>query len=577
MSTLELTQQEIQPVQASRRTYLLLALILPIFAVAPLLYPGYIQTHSGFVLLWNVADLRTHLGDWGWLPHVALRFDPLRSDGLLPYYLAALLPLPPVVAVKVVLGLGWLLGSAGVFWWLKGWLGPPGALIAALVYTYLPYQIAAVYVRGVWGETFFGGILPWALLATVSLAKNLPVRRPSVHRFSLSPAQMRGLPLAGWLAGLCFWVSLGLSQLGLTLWAFILVVALVLVVYPGRAVLLLPLLGIGLVGSVYLFLAPPTAAWPVHLTDHFLYPFQLFSAYWGFGPSRPGWDDGLSFQVGLAAFGLAILSLVLWQGRSLPNARPGRTGRRLLFFLLAAIFLTLLQFKPAIFLWNIPLGPGYTLASTLTYPWQLLGLIGLCLAALAGAACRLDEQLTHLPLFSSIIILVTLSSYPYLSPQFIPLDQPIEAGPEAELGAAQLALVAHDFSVLTSGNTAGLERGQTRLPLAVHGPLQADEVLLLTVTWQPLQTFNEDLKIFVHLVDANDDVLAQYDAPPRAGDYPTSRWIPGELIADSYPLLIPAGAPPGPYRVFLGLYQESTLARLPVLGDPEGRVILDVQ
>ena len=115
--------------------------------------------------LWNVVDLRAKLGDGWWLPHLATSFDPLRSDGLWPYYLAAILPFEPLVAIKVVFGLAWLLGSVGMFLWLKNWLGQPGALVAALVYTYLPHQIVTVYVRGAWGEASFWGLLPWAVLA----------------------------------------------------------------------------------------------------------------------------------------------------------------------------------------------------------------------------------------------------------------------------------------------------------------------------------------------------------------------------------------------------------------------------
>ena len=151
--------------------YFVLSLTLSIFAVAPLFYPGYMQTHTGFVPLWNVADLRVNLGNWPWLPHLATSFDPLRGDGLCPYYLAAILPLNPVAAIKVVVGLGWLLGNAGMFLWLKHWLGRPGALVAALVYTYLPYQLATVYVRGAWGEAFFWGMLPWTMFVAVEAVR----------------------------------------------------------------------------------------------------------------------------------------------------------------------------------------------------------------------------------------------------------------------------------------------------------------------------------------------------------------------------------------------------------------------
>jgi hypothetical protein len=558
MMTPESLPYKVSPETSSARTYLFLALILPIFAVAPLFYPGYMETHTGLAPLWNVADLRANPGDPGWLPHIAHSFDPLRSDGLLVYYLAALLPFDVVVATKLVGGLGWVLGSLGMVLWLRSWLGSPGALAAALVYTYLPFHIAAVYVRGAWGEAFFWGLLPWAMLAATYL---VTTRRVIVW------------PLAAF-----FWLMLGLSQLGLTLWAFIFLMLLVLVIHRRQSLppILSALAGLGLAFGLYLSLAPFSATSPVPFFDHFLFPFQLVSAYWGFGPSRPGWADGLSFQLGLAAVGLAMVSVALWPHTRSPEPNSVRPDRRLLFFLIAVIGLVLLQFSPAAWVWQLPGLATFSLSSTLTYPWQLLGLAGLGLAVLAGSVLGLDARLTELPLFGSIIMLIILSSYHYLAPQFIQVDHYLAGGPKAQWGAARLLLLDYDFSVQTSANTAALELGDTTLPLTVHGPLRAHDRLLLEATWQPLQTLDQDLKVFVHLVDANNNVLAQYDGRPRSGDYPTSQWVPGELIRDTYPILIPENAPPPPYRVFIGLYDETTSIRLPVPTDPEGRVILDV-
>jgi hypothetical protein len=556
MNISESTERAPAPGLVSAKTGLVLTIVLTIFVVAPLFYPGYIQTHLGFVPLWNVADLKVNLGHWNWLPHVAAGFDPLRSDGLLPYYLAVLLPVEPAAAVKLVVGGGWLLGSVGMFLWLQSWLGQPGALLAALVYTYLPYQIVTVYVRGAWGESLFWGLLPWAILSAT---------------FLVTSPKLWLVPVVALI-----WLLLGLSQLGLTLWALLFVVILVLCLHPRRSLrpILAALLGTGAALAVYAAITSLAVPSPVYLTEHFLYPAQLFSAYWGFGASRPGWDDGLSLQLGLAAVGLTIVSVALWQQVAKPMV--SRTDRRLLFFLSAAIVLILLQLGLAAFLWRLPLGPGVVLASTLTYPWQLLGLTGLCLAVLAGAAPWLDERLTEWPLFGAVIVFIMLSSYSYLSPQFSQIAPPA-GGPQAEWGDNQLALLEHSFEVATGGNTAGLERGEMVIPVALVGPLQQNDSLRLNVIWQPLRPFSQNLKVFVHLVDASGKVLAQYDGYPQAGAYPTLDWAPGELIEDSYPLLLPADAPAGPYRVYLGLYDEATLTRLPVPTDSEGRVILNVE
>lgn len=543
--------------------YLILSLVLPIFAIAPLFYPGYIQTHDGLVFVWNVADLRANLTNPGWIPTVATDFDPFRGSGLLLYYMIALLPLVPAVALKMVIGLAWLLGCLGIFLWLRSWLGKPGALLAGLVYTYLPHQIATIYIRGAWGEALFWSLLPWTILATTHTVA-------SSRRILVAVAAL-------------LWVLLGLTQLGLTVWALIFIFFLLIVVQPLQSLLPIfaALLGTIVAVAIYLTRSPqPIFVTPLtQFDDHFLYPFQLVSAYWGFGFSRPGWADGLPFQVGLAGLGLASLALYLWQHPQSSQPKTSRIDRRLFFFAAGAIVLTLLQFKVASFIWYTPVWPGQTLANTIIYPWQLIGLIGLCLAVLAGAAIWLGpaEQFARLPAFSAMIIIVILSVYPYLLPQFIQIDAYPLDQPQAELGQSQVAILDHAFSVVTSGHTAGLEQSETTIPLALHGSLRAGDMLMVHITWQPLQPLAQDFKVFVHLVDSRDNVLAQYDGQPRAGSYPTSQWIPGEMIDDAYPIYFPADALAAPYRIFVGLYDEPTLQRLAVPDDPAGRVIFNVQ
>ena len=113
--------------------------------------------------------------------------------------------------------------------------------------------------------------------------------------------------------------------------------------------------------------------------------------------------------------------------------------------------------------------------------------------------------------------------------------------------------------------------------IALAGYSLDSQTLDLTLYWQATDTPSQDYTVFVHLLDESEAPRGQRDGPPVGGDYPTSLWIPGELVEDSYPILFPANAPPGPYRVFLGLYDEATLARLPVPTDTEGRVILNVE
>ncbi len=558
--------------------YLLLTLALIVFAVAPLAYPGYVQVHSGFVPVYNLANLaggRLHLG---WTPTVATHFDPLRADGLLPYYLA--LPVvwlggTPLGGVKAVFALGFLLGAAGVYLWLRPSLGPAGAALAALVYTYLPYHIAAVYVRGAWGEALFLGLLPWALMAATSGLRD-GLKSQISERLRL------------YILTALIWALLGLSQAGLAVWGFLVLLVWMLAGHlrKGEALprpyrLILAALSGTVVALALTFLAAgfslPTS--PIDFFDHFLYPGQLFSAYWGFGDSRPGWNDGLALGFGFAAVGLGMLTLFLAYGQAGSNPNGSSQDKNLfspLTISILALALTLLSFGLSAFFWRLT-----GLQDTLTYPWQLLGLTGLLLSVLAGISVKLDRRLAAWPTYAGLVILTLLASYTDLEPRFT--QELPGSGPLAAWDANHLMLLDYRLSVEIPPVAAGLhEPTPGRLPLADYSPLRPGDTLHITLTWQATHPFHRDLKLFLHLLDTSGQVIAQADPLAGAGasgegaDYFTSRWDPGELILDDVVIAIPPDAPPGPYRLALGLYDGDTLERLPVVGRDDGTVMLEL-
>jgi hypothetical protein len=76
----------------------------------------------------------------------------------------------------------------------------------------------------------------------------------------------------------------------------------------------------------------------------------------------------------------------------------------------------------------------------------------------------------------------------------------------------------------------------------------------VSLYWDRLAGTSTDWTVFVHLVGGDGRNLAQADSPPLNNDYPTSLWrLPCE-IHDVHILQIPADAPSGEYRIFVGLY-----------------------
>jgi hypothetical protein len=98
--------------------------------------------------------------------------------------------------------------------------------------------------------------------------------------------------------------------------------------------------------------------------------------------------------------------------------------------------------------------------------------------------------------------------------------------------------------------------------------VRAGETLSVTLHWQARQKPAKSYQVFVHLVDANGQLVAQQDSPPQLGVYPTDVWSANEVIVDVHPVLIPAGYE-GPLRPFVGLYALDSMERLSA-ADNEG-------
>jgi hypothetical protein len=91
------------------------------------------------------------------------------------------------------------------------------------------------------------------------------------------------------------------------------------------------------------------------------------------------------------------------------------------------------------------------------------------------------------------------------------------------------------------------------------------EHLLLTLFWRAVRPPPGDFTVFVHVVDAPTGMMVgQRDQMPAAGQRPTGGWTPGVLVMDDYRIPLDTKGTAGPYRVYVGLYEPATGARLPV-------------
>ncbi len=98
------------------------------------------------------------------------------------------------------------------------------------------------------------------------------------------------------------------------------------------------------------------------------------------------------------------------------------------------------------------------------------------------------------------------------------------------------------------------------------------ESINLRLYWTSGGDVTQRYKAFTHLLGdtfnaaAGNFLWGQVDREPAANTRPTTTWRADEVIVDEYAIPVAADAPPGPYRIEIGLYDPLTGERLPVLG-----------
>ena len=100
----------------------------------------------------------------------------------------------------------------------------------------------------------------------------------------------------------------------------------------------------------------------------------------------------------------------------------------------------------------------------------------------------------------------------------------------------------------------------------IAGQGQAIDVEL---SWRVLRSVDRDLSVFVHLVAPEGRLAAQADGYPLLGLSPFWLWEAGRTLQDVRSVAWSAGAPPGVYRIGVGVYDRASGERLAAFG-PDG-------
>jgi hypothetical protein len=149
--------------------------------------------------------------------------------------------------------------------------------------------------------------------------------------------------------------------------------------------------------------------------------------------------------------------------------------------------------------------------------------------------------------------------------------------PPVVLGALVVSQVTRDFSPPRSAHsvdaTFGGQIGLVGFDLSAN-QIKAGDHVEITLDWHALRASTTDYHVFVHLLDAQGQLVTQQDGVPKDWTYPTSAWIPNEYVVDQYSVVIPADSSAGPLTIETGLYDPISGQRLPV-ADPTTQLTTD--
>ncbi|NLE77621.1 MAG: hypothetical protein GX605_12840, partial [Chloroflexi bacterium] len=95
------------------------------------------------------------------------------------------------------------------------------------------------------------------------------------------------------------------------------------------------------------------------------------------------------------------------------------------------------------------------------------------------------------------------------------------------------------------------------------------DALPVRLRWQAAHPPQDDLVVYLHLLDAAGVRLAGHDAMPQLWLRPTSTWHPGERIEDRHAFCLPPTLPPGTYTLRVGLYRADGGEQLPTASGDE--------
>lgn len=371
-----------------------LAIAIAFAAVFPLLHKGLPPTHDGEYHVIRFFEFNKVLLDGNFYP----RWAPDLNNGFgvplfnyvypLPNYIASffhLFSLSFIDAFKLNLLAASLIGSVFFYLWARQFWGDLGGLISSAFYSFSPYHLLDIYIRGSVGEVWALGFFPAFLW--------------SITKFIRENNFFYGILSSVFLSLLIFSHNI----LAFMFFSFgVLYAAFIYMNQKGKKsifrILLIFILGISL-SSIFWMPAILEKEYVRGLevynySSNFPEFYQLIIPSWGSGFSGGSLQNELSFQIGLANLFAIFLSVILLFKKNLKEYR-----KIIYFFLTSFLIIFFLMLSISKLVWQI-----VPFMNFFQFPWRLLSLEILVCSFLAGSIVMFGRQ-RAVPF---ILILITI-------------------------------------------------------------------------------------------------------------------------------------------------------------------------
>ncbi len=400
------------PPITSTLTDIALIVCLSAPAYISLLNTGFFWSHEEAQYLWRLVEFHFNAmnGDFfsRWFPHFALGLGLPVLEYFPSFFLTIaelfrMSGLGFIPSVKSAILLFCFIGPLFTYLLLRGFADRWAGVIGATLFTYAPYRLVNLYVRGDLNEFASMNLLPMNLylMACMIEAKDRRIRIPLTGLLALSlaasitthfPSCVIQLPLFMlFIFGLILTGPDRLTKTAASIFSVLTALAM------SSPVWLNALLNLRLVQMEKM-----TQGF-AHFADHFILPNQWFSFYWNYGASGRGSGDAISFQLGNLGLIFLLIGLI-----AIPYLRQP-INRKAVFIFLA---LTILSMTLTTTL-SKPLWSKITILQKLQFPYRYLQIPAFCIPALAGLMagpmCGLDSRWSR-RIIILLIILIPIAS-----------------------------------------------------------------------------------------------------------------------------------------------------------------------